>query len=85
MSKILFADAPDFTRNYYDLIAQRGEAVDGVEAKVADIIAQVRSRGFKAVQDLTQSFDHVAITADNVTLDLDGVLFTRVTDAYKAR
>ena len=26
-----------------------------------------------------------AITADNVTLELDGVLYTRVFDAYKAR
>jgi regulator of protease activity HflC (stomatin/prohibitin superfamily) len=26
-----------------------------------------------------------AITADNVTLELDGVLYTRVVDPYKAR
>lgn len=26
-----------------------------------------------------------AITADNVTLELDGVLYTRVVDAYRAR
>lgn len=26
-----------------------------------------------------------AITADNVTLDIDGVLYIRVFDAYKAR
>jgi hypothetical protein len=46
-----------------------------------DRIAYVRSLKEVALEIPSQS----AITADNVTLELDGVLYTRVIDAYKAR
>lgn len=68
MSKLLFANAPDFQLTYQALLADRSEAVDGVEGKVAAIINDVRTRGFASVADLTAQHDRVAITPENVAV-----------------
>jgi histidinol dehydrogenase len=68
MSKILFANAPDFPVTYNALLADRGDAVDGVEAKVGDILTQVRTYGFEALRELTQRFDNVAITPETIAV-----------------
>lgn len=66
MSKLLFATAPDFPATYKALLADRGEAVDGVEGKVSEIVADVRARGFEALADLTLRFDKTTITPETV-------------------
>ena len=66
MSRLLFANAADFPAQYKTLLAERSEAVDGVEGKVADIIKQIQTDGFDALALLTQKFDGVTITPDRV-------------------
>ncbi|KAI9728693.1 MAG: hypothetical protein M1828_002799 [Chrysothrix sp. TS-e1954] len=61
----------------FDRILKPGFAI---LVPVIDRIAYVKSLKEAAIEIPSQS----AITADNVTLELDGVLYTRVFDAYKA-
>lgn len=62
----------------FNRILQPGLAV---LVPIIDRIAYVKSLKESAIEIPSQS----AITADNVTLELDGVLYTRVFDPYKAR
>lgn len=66
MSRILHANAPGFPAAYAALIAERGEAVDGVEDAVSAIIADVRARGFAALQDYSLRFDKHSLSEDSV-------------------
>jgi histidinol dehydrogenase len=68
MSKILFAHAATFPVAYTALLADRGDAVDGVEGKVADILTQVRTLGFDALADLTARFDKTSITPETIAV-----------------
>jgi histidinol dehydrogenase len=68
MSCLLYANAHDFAATYTSLLADRGEAVDGVEDKVADILTQIRTGGFDALTELTLRFDGVAITPDTIAV-----------------
>lgn len=68
MSKLLYANSPDFPARYQALLADRSDAVDGVESKVADIVTQVRTRGFEALAELTQRFDNVTVTRETIAI-----------------
>ncbi|KAJ5995465.1 hypothetical protein N7481_002442 [Penicillium waksmanii] len=61
----------------FDRILEPGLAI---MVPFLDRIAYVKSLKESAIEIPSQN----AITADNVTLELDGVLYTRVFDAYKA-
>lgn len=62
----------------FDRILEPGLAI---MVPFIDRISYVKSLKESAIEIPSQN----AITADNVTLELDGVLYTRVFDAYKAR
>jgi histidinol dehydrogenase len=68
MSKLLSANAPDFMTSFKALLSDRGEAVDGVEGQVGQILADVRLRGFEALAQYTQSFDKIEITPQTVRI-----------------
>ena len=68
MSKLLFANTPDFPAAFKALLADRGDAVDGVEGEVAGILAQVRTGGFEALAQFTQRFDKIAIAPDTIAV-----------------
>lgn len=66
MTRLLSASAPDFQRQYQALLQTRGDAVDGVEARVAAILADVKARGFAALAELSQKFDDFALSPETV-------------------
>ncbi|OYU78005.1 MAG: histidinol dehydrogenase [Alphaproteobacteria bacterium PA3] len=66
MTRLLSASAPDFQTQYQALLQTRGDAVDGVEHRVAAILADVKARGFAALAELSQKFDAFALTPETV-------------------
>jgi histidinol dehydrogenase len=65
MSRLIFANAPGFEEAYAALLADRSEAVDAVDGAVKSIVADVRTRGFEAVAELTSHHDRVALTPES--------------------
>ncbi len=66
MTRLLLASAPDFQTQYQALLQTRGDAVDGVEGRVAAILADVKARGFTALAELSQKFDDFVLTSETV-------------------
>jgi histidinol dehydrogenase len=80
----LDARAPGFAdafRRFVD--AARGDEV-GVDAVVADIIADVRRRGDAAVIAYTERFDRLALTADRLRISADEIAAARAACAADA-
>ena len=60
--------APDFEAAFHHLLNAKREDSPDVDAVVADIIADVRSRGDAAVIDLTAKFDRITLTPDTLRI-----------------
>jgi histidinol dehydrogenase len=67
MPVFLTTTDPDFKTAFTALLGQKREAEADVDQAVAAIIADVRARGDRAVIDLTQRFDRLALTGDTLT------------------
>jgi histidinol dehydrogenase len=58
----------DFEAGFAALLAQARETTESVDRAVAEILADVRSRGDAAVLDYTARFDHLTLTADSLRI-----------------
>jgi histidinol dehydrogenase len=59
MPKRLQTSAPDFDKAFAAFLAEKREVSADVDAAVARIVADVRTRGDKALVELSRTFDHV--------------------------
>jgi histidinol dehydrogenase len=66
MTRLLFTSAPSFKADFQALLHGRGEAVDGVEARVSEILADVKAGGFAALDAWSQKIDRVALKPNEV-------------------
>lgn len=62
-------DAPDFEARFCDFLAAGRAADEDADAAVAEIVEDVRARGFDAVIDLTRRFDRWEMTEKTVAFD----------------
>jgi histidinol dehydrogenase len=69
----LDADAPDFEQAFTKLLNAKREDSPDVDATVADIIADVRARGDRAVIDLTATFDRITLTPGTLRITAEEV------------
>lgn len=68
MPQFLDATAPDFETHFATLLSAKREDSPDVDAIVADIIVDVRSRGDAAVLELTEKFDRIALTPETLRI-----------------
>ncbi|WP_272003944.1 histidinol dehydrogenase [Roseovarius sp. ZX-A-9] len=73
MPKFLDFSAPDFESEFSALLAAKREDSPDVDAAVAGIIADVRTRGDAALIELTEKFDRVTLTRDTIRLNAEEV------------
>lgn len=67
-----YSDA-DFEAQFTALLSAKREDSPDVDAVVADIIADVRTRGDAAVIELTERFDRIALTPETLRIGVDEV------------
>ena len=73
MPVFLDTTSPDFETAFADLLSAKREDSPDVDAVVAQIIADVRSRGDAAVIELTAKFDRLELTPDTLAFSTDEV------------
>ncbi len=64
---------PDFEAHFADLLGAKREDSPDVDATVADIIADVRTRGDAALIELTARFDRLQLSPDTLAFTKDEV------------
>lgn len=71
MPVFLDATTPDFEQAFNALLTAKREDSPDVDATVADIIAEVRTRGDAALIDLTRKFDRLTLTPDALRISAE--------------
>ena len=74
MPQILNINQADFDVNFQALLAAKREDSPDVDAAVAEIIADVRTRGDAAVIELTSKFDRFNLTPDTLAFSREEIL-----------
>lgn len=73
MPQFLSTREPGFEARFQALLGMKREDAPDVDAAVADIIAQVRSRGDAAVIELTERLDRLALTPETLAFSPDEI------------
>ena len=73
MAVFLNADDPDFETAFATLLGAKREDSPDVQNVVAEIISEGRAGGDKAVLRLTEKFDRLALTADQMRFSKDQI------------
>lgn len=73
MAVFLNADDPDFETAFATLLGAKREDSPDVQNVVAEIISEVRAGGDEAVLSLTEKFDRLALTADQMRFSKDQI------------